>query len=340
MAPPRSDCVVVDAPCRISFVGGGTDLPEFYNREPGGVVSVTLKNGVTLKALRDENSAGSSRSNRDRTNPFLGGLARWAMARTDWNGALRLSSASGLPSASGLGSSSACCVALVHALSVLQSKPVEPGALAETAYALERGWLGAPVGKQDHYATAFGGLNYFAFSPDGAVIVERLSNDHEFFQALESSLLLFHIGDRSSADANLRQQAARMEVNLSLLREMRDCALAMRAIARSDHVDLENLGRLINTNWQLKRRLTWTMSNELVDELISSSLSAGAFGAKLLGSGGKGCLLVLADGSKHEKIRAVLRHPKEFRVGLRKQGSMVVTSASEAIDANSWLHII
>jgi D-glycero-alpha-D-manno-heptose-7-phosphate kinase len=322
MGARQVNFVSVDTPYRISLVGGGTDLPEFCSREQGAVVSLTLRKGLVLSASREVSFERVAEPNRGSKNDIPEDVVLAAKAWASWSGPLELAFESDLPSGSGLGSSSAFCVALVQAICALQSRQLADHGLAETAYALERGCLGTLVGKQDHYAAAFGGVNYITFSPDGAVLVERLPAGTGLLEALERNFLLFHLGSRKClAEKGL---AILVDANLRTLREMRDCALSMRHLICSGQAHPRDIGELINRNWQLKRDLNKRISNDVVDNLISASLSAGAYGAKLLGAGGGGCLLVVADPTRHDHIRMTLGYPTELTAALGNRGSCVL----------------
>jgi D-glycero-alpha-D-manno-heptose-7-phosphate kinase len=182
-----------------------------------------------------------------------------------------------------------------------------------------------PIGRQDQYIAAYGGLQYIRFNSDDSVQVEPVPCAASTLKELESRLLLFYTGETRSANNILREQSAATDKKLETLCRMRDLAGTMRdALAGEAGADLDRFGELLHEGWELKRSVISSISTSLVDEWYAKARAAGARGGKLLGAGGGGFLLIFADPDRHDAIRAALGKPRELPVGLDPLGSRII----------------
>jgi D-glycero-alpha-D-manno-heptose-7-phosphate kinase len=321
--------IISRTPLRISFVGGGTDLPAFYDEHGGAVLSATIDKWINVIVSR--RFEGDVRVSYSRTE-IVGNsaeveheLVREAMRLTGVPRGVEIVTLADVPShGSGLGSSSAVTVGLLNALYAYQGISKPPLEIAEQAAQIEIDVLGKPIGRQDQYAAAVGGVNFIEFLRGGAgVRVEPLVCPADTFKHLQRSLLLFYTGQQRSADSVLRVQKQAIEDGnaTATLEKMRDLAFELRE--RLAEGDIAAVGGLLCANWELKRQLATGISNEDVDGWYDAVLEAGAAGAKLLGAGGGGFLLVVASPQAHDRIRHVLSDLREVPIRLAARGTHI-----------------
>jgi D-glycero-alpha-D-manno-heptose-7-phosphate kinase len=331
MADARPNLVVTRTPLRVSLAGGGTDLAAFYEHDYGAVFSMAIRNYiyVTVKPhspLFDEAiRLNYSKSEEvDRIDEIENDIARECLNFMGIEPPIYISTVGDHPASSGLGSSSAFAVGLLNALHAYKGDRVTAGQLAEEASHIEIDVLGEPIGKQDQYAAAFGGLNYFRFNPGGAVTVEPLRPSQGALATLFGHMLLFWTGHQRAAGSVLKEQKANTAGRLDSLRAMRDHAYELHELMSNGSVDPAAVGRILDDGWRLKRSLASTISNDAIDEWYQRALDAGATGGKLCGAGGGGCILILAPPERHDAIREALRDLVEVPVSYEVYGSRVL----------------
>jgi D-glycero-alpha-D-manno-heptose-7-phosphate kinase len=237
-----------------------------------------------------------------------------------------ISTIADLPALSGLGSSSSFAVGLLNALHALKGERPSAGLLAEEAACVEIEILKHPIGKQDHYAVAFGGINYICFLSDGGVSIEpqkiSLSEIHEIF----GNLLMFWTGITRSAGSILLEQKNNSKQNVTGLLTMRDQAKRMRDLIQNGF-DLESFGTLLNEGWQLKRELASGITNHRIDAWYTRAMESGALGGKLCGAGGGGFLLFIVKPKHKKALRQALSDLYEVPIGYEAQGSSILLSS-------------
>jgi D-glycero-alpha-D-manno-heptose-7-phosphate kinase len=321
--------IVSKTPLRISFVGGGTDLPAYYEHEHGAVVSTTIDKYVYIFVNRKFDQryrvSYSRTENVDGVDQIQHELVRASLEVTGLTGGgIEIVSVADLPSGMGLGSSSAYTVGLLNALHAFRGQQVSPYQLAEEACQVEIDMCGKPIGKQDQYAAAFGGLNYFGFHPDRRdVTVRPLKIWHARRRELERRLLLLHTGQpRESAADILREQAASVSGRVEQLRRM--SALAGTLAYDLEQGDPNNLGVWLDLNWQAKRELASGITNPQIDEWYATARRHGASGGKITGAGGGGFLLLCALPENHNHILRALSGLRVVPFNLTLQGSAIV----------------
>jgi D-glycero-alpha-D-manno-heptose-7-phosphate kinase len=321
--------IISRTPLRISFVGGGTDLPAFYERHGGAVVSATIDKWIhVIVSPRFEGDVRVSYSRTEIVESAAAvehDLVREAMRLTGVPRGVEIVTFADVPSrGTGLGSSSAVTVGLLNALYAFQGVYKPPLELAEQAAHIEIDVIGKPIGRQDQYATAAGGINFIEFHRGGAgVRVEPLVCPPDTFKQLQRSLLLFYTGRQRSADSVLRQQQQAIEDGAAVrtLQTMRDLAFELRE--RLCTGDIDALGGLLCANWELKRALAPDVSNEDVDRWYEEALAAGATGAKLLGAGGGGFFLACAPPETHDAVRRALTDLREVPLRFAARGTHI-----------------
>ena len=231
------------------------------------------------------------------------------------NEPLEITTIGDVPAGTGMGSSSSLTVGLLGALYGFRNRVVSPRLLAEQACRIEINVLGKPIGRQDQYAAAFGGLNYIRFNPDDTVEVEPVPCRAETLDELERRALLVFTGQTRDAARSLSQSSI-TDDHLDVLTALRDLAGDLRN-ALTGAGDIDRFAELLHRGWELKRSLGCGISNRQVDELYAAARRAGASGGKLLGAGGGGFLLLIAPPWRHRAIREALGRPRELPFKLR-----------------------
>lgn len=308
--------IITRTPMRISLVGGGTDMPSFYTKHGGAVVSLTIDKYMYVilnpKFDRHIRVSYSQTENVENVEELKHDVVRESLKMLDISG-VEITSVSDIPSeGTGLGSSSAFAVGLLCALSAYQcGNHWTPSTLAESAYNVETNFCGHATGKQDQYAAAYGGLHLYEFCMDGSVRVNPYGFLDEELCYLMQRVMLFWTGRTRKAKTILVQQ----DVNLRFQPDVVQSAMKMKEITYEFHNrlvrrDFDHLGDLLHANWELKKTLTSMISDPELDSLYTRARNAGAEGGKLCGAGGGGFLMLWAEPEKQAEI--------EQAVGLRR----------------------
>jgi len=322
--------IISRTPLRISFVGGGSDLPAFYEHEPGAVVSTAIDKYIyiTVNKKFDEKIRASYSITEfaDEPKQLKHELIREALLLLGIKGGIEITSISDIPSrGTGLGSSSTYTVGLLNALYAFQGKHASAEKLAAEACEIEIDRCGKPIGKQDQYAAAFGNLNYIQFNPDGSVFVDPIICKPETKRKLEGNLLMLYTGITREAEGILENQRR----NIISKVEKRRCLGRMVSLAQQlrDALrknDLSAFGELLHQNWLEKKTLAGGISNPKIDGWYETARKKGAIGGKILGAGGGGFLLLYAPKSKHKEIVEALPELRPVKIGLEPQGSKII----------------
>jgi len=321
--------LIVRSPVRISFAGGGTDLPAYYEKYGGAVLSATInKYFYTILTKRGDDKIQVISSDL-RWNETWEDIACMDIAGQPLDiplavmkhlavrVPLNLFLASEIPPGTGLGSSASVCVSILKALAVYMQLPLTKHDLAKMAFHISRDLLGMPVGKQDEYAAAFGGLNYFLFHEDGRDSVNPLELPAEVFLELQDNLMLFFTGASHDSRTILKsqEQATKQSASTAVdsLHQIRLLAGEMRAALLESN--LKEFGHLLDEAWQAKRRVSSKISNPWIDHLYETARQSGALGGKITGAGGGGFLLLYCEKDCQAKVREALG-----KDGLRELG--------------------
>ena len=332
----RGEMIISQTPLRISFAGGGTDFADFYERHGGAVISSAIDKYiyVIIKSRFDTKiRVGYTRTEMvDQVAQIEHDLVRECLRLTGINEGIEIATMADIPSeGSGLGSSSSVTVGLLHAMYAYKGELITAARLAEEACRIEIGILGKPIGKQDQYIAAFGGLRRFAFCKDGATDASALPMPEVGWLRLSESLMLFYTGLTRSADLILKEQKANISEQTSTLLSIKDQVAEVESCLLNH--DMSQIGRILDAGWQLKKQLAGKISSDHIDELYERALTAGATGAsvsgapiggKVAGAGGGGFLLLFCPPDRQGAVRAALSELKELPFHLENDGSKVI----------------
>ena len=316
--------VISQTPYRVSFAGGGTDLPAFSRHEFGAVLSTTIDQHMYVTIHRRfEPSIRISYSKTETSetiDEIQHDLVREAMRLTEIDEPLEITTIGDVPAGTGMGSSSSLTAGILNALYAHRGQIISRQHLAELACRLEIDILRKPIGRQDQYASVFGGLNYIRFNPDDTVDVEPVPCKSETLAELEQRMLLLYTGQTRDADEILKQQTDGTAQRMPVLRRMRDLADEMRR-ALAGTGDLDAFANMLHEGWELKRSLGFGISFQKIEEWYEAARRNGAQGGKLLGAGGGGFLLLMAPPWRHRAIREALGRPRELPFRIARHGS-------------------
>jgi D-glycero-alpha-D-manno-heptose-7-phosphate kinase len=327
---------------RISFGGGGSDLPAYYERFGGAVLSTSInKYFYTILQTRTDGKIQIISSDL-RVMETWRDISRMELKRSALeiplavvkdlgiNTSVDLFLASEIVAGTGLGSSASVCVGVLKTLATYLDLPFSKYDLAERAFHIARHVLGKPVGKQDEYAAAFGGLNFITFHPDGATVVEPVTLRSDLLREFESNLMLFFTGVAHNSWSLLQhqEQSTKKETGSTIesLHEIRELADHMRrALLKAD---LRTFGALLHRGWEAKKKISSQISNSLIDEAYAVARKNGALGGKIAGAGGGGFLLLFCEERHQSRVREALAKMelREMAFGLDFQGADVVAN--------------
>lgn len=321
--------IIVRVPLRISFMGGGSDLPAFYEQSAGRVISAAINKYVFIAI--NEKFDGKFRIGYsvtelvDKPHEVKNTRVRAALDHFGVEKGLEIVSISDVPSSgSGLGASSSFSVALVHGLGEFLGKPhADKYAVAEAACHLEMGMLGEKIGKQDQYAAAFGGVNVIDFSEDG-VKVSPVRIAKKTLAEFNNHLIAFHVAgarDAAAIHAGVSHKLKNDAATLTAQKKLVDMVLPFKqALVKGD---FKKLGAMLHIAWELKKK-SHAIAHAEVDAVYAAGRKAGAWGGKLLGAGGGGFVLFIAPPKAHAKIRGVFKGRKELPIGFDYEGSKII----------------
>jgi D-glycero-alpha-D-manno-heptose-7-phosphate kinase len=319
--------IITQTPLRVGLVGGGTDLPSFYREHGGRVLNAAIDKYVyVVVKQRFDDDIYVNYSQKEivsRVEDLRHDLVREAMQMAGVRHGVEITTLADIPSAgSGLGSSSSVTVGLLQALFAYQGIQLSASELAERACAIELERCGKPIGKQDQYAAAFGGICDLRFGPGDRVGVEQIHLQPALYRYLQGELMLFYSGITRSADAILEEQTANVAAKLAQLALLRD--LAEGAAEALRHGETDEVGVALNKSWAVKRELASGVSNTLLDAAVDAAVDAGATGAKVAGAGGGGFVLAICPVQYQAAVRAALPQMKELPIKIDPHGSRVV----------------
>ncbi len=323
--------IISQTPVRVSFFGGGTDFPEYFNRYGGAVLSTTIDKFVYLSVnylsnffdYRIKVSYSKTELVND-INDIEHPAVRACLKHLGITSNIEINYFSNLPARTGLGTSSSFVVGLLHALYAYQGRMVSARRLAKEAVYVERVLIPENVGYQDQYAAAFGGLNYISFRDRDETNVEKVVCSKRTYQALQDNLLLFYTGIQRYSDTIQEKHVSGIDKNLEALDALAGLAERGRDILCGSIDDLTLFGRLLDEGWKLKKNIGSGVSNPEIDSMYSRAIKAGALGGKLLGAGGGGFLLLYVEPEKQGSVRAALPKLLEVNFSFENNGSHVI----------------
>jgi len=334
--------IISRTPLRISFVGGASDLASFYRREPGAVVSTAINKYIyiTVNKKFDHKIRASYSVTEmvDHVDELRHELIREAMKVVGVDGGIEITSISDIPSqGTGLGSSSTYTVGLLNALYAYIGVHAGAERLAREACTIEIERCGKPIGKQDQYIAAYGGLQYIQFNPDETVYVDPIICNPDIKIRLQSSLLMLYTGITRSADDILREQRANTESDEERRRGLqRMVRMAWQVRDSLCQNNIDGFGELLHQGWMEKKRLASAISNERIDRWYTIARQHGAIGGKVLGAGGGGFLLLYAHPDRHEEIMRALPELRPVSFRFEPQGSKIIYIEENGDDVGTF----
>ncbi len=318
--------IIVQTPLRISFFGGGTDFPSYYMEEGGCVLSSAIDKYifVTIKQRFDDKlRVGYTRTEMvDQVDEIQHELIREAFRKVGISRQVEITTMGDIPSGSGLGSSSTVTVGSLHAMYAYTNSSVTPEQLAREACEIEIEILRKPIGVQDQYIAAYGGLRFFEFDVSGEVCNQLINLAPNVSTYLNENLLLFFTGMTRTADSILAEQKENIIAKKRSLSRLKDMAIIAKNELTNGNVDV--IGEMLHESWQLKKQLASRISNGTIEAMYSAARKAGASGGKLTGAGGGGFLLLYCPYEKRESVRRALNTLREIPIRLEPDGSKVI----------------
>lgn len=321
--------IISRTPFRMSFAGGGSDLREYYKNGYGAVLSTTINKYIYITANNwfvDKIRVGYSQIEiADNVNQIQHNLVRESMKKTGVQSGTDIVYMSDMLPAHegfGLGGSSSLVVGTLNALYAYMGKHVSAEKLAREASEIEIDILGAPIGKQDQYAAAYGGFNHIKFHKNEEVTVDPILLKKSTKQELNKNLLLFHTGINSKSSMVLTEQKSKTQNNLEVLDKMVALSEELRDALRN--TDLTQFGNMLHKGWEHKQKLASNMTNDLINSYYNQARQAGAIGGKLLGSGGGGFLLFYCEEKNQDNLRNTLSNLREAKFDFDHQGSKII----------------
>lgn len=321
--------IISRTPLRVSFVGGGTDIREFYKKHKGSVVNTSINKYVYVMAHPFFNSKQvllkySRTELVDSTDGITHPIFREVLKFLGIKGGLEITTNADVPTGTGLGSSSSFTVGLLNCLYAYTGKHVSREKLAKDACHIEIEVLKEPIGKQDQYSSAFGNVNFIEFFPDEKVSVNPIRMSENCKKELNDNMLMFYTGISRDASTILKKQMNDINNKGRFKIFIKMAELAEELKARLNKNDITAFGKILNKGWELKKKLSDDITNSEIDLYYKKAIKSGALGGKILGAGGGGFLLFYADGKKHEKIRKGLKNLIELPFRFDYEGSKIV----------------
>lgn len=319
--------LVVQTPLRISFFGGGTDFRGFYRSEEGCVLSSAIDKCIfVIVKPRFDSRIRLSYTRTEivgRPEELQHELAREALLLTGVSRQVEIITMGDIPSqGSGLGSSSTVTVGLLNALHTIRGQPRSAETLARQACEIEIERLGKPIGKQDQYIVAVGGLRFIRFLPDDSVVVEGVDLPEEQIRQFSQRLMLFYTNSVRRSETVLSEQEANIPARMDVLRNLKEMAYEGRALLEAR--DFDSFGRLLDDGWRLKKQMASRVSNGAIDDCYAAARQAGALGGKITGAGGGGFLLLYCPREKQDAVRDALAGLPELPFRLEPDGTKVI----------------
>lgn len=321
--------VITKTPFRISLCGGGSDLPAFYEKNGGCVISTTINKYmyITSHPSFDKKTTVLKYSETETVHnldDIKHNMFRECLKQEKMEG-YEITSIADVPQGTGLGSSSSFAVGLIKNLKCQKREYISDEEVAQMACHMEIDILKNPIGKQDQYAAAYGGLNYYQFNKDGSVFIEPILMSKEAFNQLEKNLIMLYVGGEHSASKILKEQSKNM-VNAKDKEEgqKKIVELTHELKYELEHNNIDAVGKALHENWLIKKTLATGISNPKFDEWYDLALKNGAMGGKILGAGGSGFFLFYVPEKKQAKFRKAMHELPEMEFKFDHQGTTVI----------------
>jgi D-glycero-alpha-D-manno-heptose-7-phosphate kinase len=310
--------IISRAPVRISLGGGGTDLPFFYPQFGGEIITSSIDKYIYVMVSKREfhNNFRISYSKTeivDEVDKIENLRVKEALKLLNLTEPLEISTISEVPGESGLGSSSAFLIALLKALHTYKKENVSDKVLAEEACKIEIEMLGEPIGKQDQYASAFGGINHLLINKSAAITISPINISNEIIRGLEENLYMFYTGIQRSASEVIKHQTINVVSDIQKMNCMKEIKKIGQEIKKClETGNLRRFGEWINLHWETKKKMSEKMSNTKIDEIYEKALKYGALGGKIMGAGGGGFFLFYCEKGGQEFIKYMVKEGLTF----------------------------
>ncbi len=322
--------IISRTPLRMSFVGGGSDLPQFYREHGGAVLSTAIDKYIFVTINRKFDSgvrlAYSVTEEVEEVGQLQHALARHAMHYLGIGGGVEMTTVADIPSrGTGLGSSSSFAVGLLNVLHAYQDRFASARKLADEACHIEIDLLGEPIGKQDQYAAAFGGFGFYEFNADDTVTVSPVIMPREKRALLARRIVMFYTGVTRSASSILSEQSqaiAGSQDKIANMKRMVELTHVLRDALHRGEID--DFGQILHENWELKKTMAQGVSNAGIDAAYDAAIAAGATGGKILGAGAGGFLIFYADEIYHSAIEKALAPMRRIEFAFEDGGSQII----------------
>ena len=319
--------IITKTPFRVSFCGGGSDMANFYEKYGGCVLSTSINKYcyISIHPYFNENQTLLKYSENelvDSPDQIKHRIFRQVLTDMGVHG-VEISSTADIPGGTGLGSSSTFTVGLLNTLNCYNGKFVSKDKLAKLACEVEIEKLGNPIGKQDQYGAALGGLNFIKFNQDGSVSHEPILMEGKTYKELQKNLLMFYTGTTRSANTILAEQTKNITSEDKARNLLKMCGLAKDMKVALENNDISSFGKILDEGWQLKKELASGIANPAIDEAYEIAMKNGALGGKLLGAGGGGFLLFYCEEEKQEQLKKAIGL-KELDFSFERDGTSVI----------------
>ena len=319
--------IITKTPFRVSFCGGGSDMANFYEKYGGCVLSTSINKYcyISIHPYFNENQTLLKYSENelvDSPDQIKHRIFRQVLTDMGIHG-VEISSTADIPGGTGLGSSSTFTVGLLNTLNCYKGKFVSKDKLAKLACEVEIKKLGNPIGKQDQYGAALGGLNFIKFNQDGSVSHEPILMEAKTYKELQKNLLMFYTGTTRSANTILAEQTKNITSEDKARNLLKMCGLAKDMKVALENNDISSFGKILDEGWQLKKELASGIANPAIDEAYEIAMKNGALGGKLLGAGGGGFLLFYCEEEKQEQLKKAIGL-RELDFSFERDGTSVI----------------
>lgn len=319
--------IITKTPFRVSFCGGGSDMANFYEKYGGCVLSTSINKYcyISIHPYFNENQTLLKYSENelvDSPDQIKHRIFRQVLTDMGIHG-VEISSTADIPGGTGLGSSSTFTVGLLNTLNCYNGKFVSKDKLAKLACEVEIEKLGNPIGKQDQYGAALGGLNFIKFNQDGSVSHEPILMEGKTYKKLQKNLLMFYTGTTRSANTILAEQTKNITSDDKAKNLLKMCGLAKDMKVALENNDISSFGKILDEGWQLKKELASGIANPAIDEAYEIAMKNGALGGKLLGAGGGGFLLFYCEEEKQDQLKKAIGL-RELDFSFERDGTSVI----------------
>lgn len=319
--------IITKTPFRVSFCGGGSDMANFYEKYGGCVLSTSINKYcyISIHPYFNENQTVLKYSENELVespDQIKHRIFRQVLTDMGIHG-VEISSTADIPGGTGLGSSSTFTVGLLNTLNCYKGKFVSKDKLAKLACEVEIERLGNPIGKQDQYGAALGGLNFIKFNQDGSVSHEPILMEGKTYKELQKNLLMFYTGTTRSANTILAEQTRNITSEDKARNLLKMCGLAKDMKVALENNDISSFGKILDEGWQLKKELASGIANPAIDEAYEIAMKNGALGGKLLGAGGGGFLLFYCEEEKQDQLKKAIGL-RELDFSFERDGTSIV----------------